>query len=188
MRGTRQEVACGKFNCGNFLDEGSVERAKERRGKSGEQKRRRSQATPIGCEEELAVYARSGRESVRLGAGNGACRLWIGEAGTGGVDGVGVVGAKAKLFKRTGIRGELGLPALVCLKLLHGRDGCAVPLASGLTGEVVLPYKGLLYLVGSCGINTLLAAELCATSLLSSAGCAALLAVRRAVRGARMRS
>ena len=112
---------------------------------------------------KLAIYSGSGGKSCGLGRGNFTgfriTGFRFGKGRAVGVDGVGIVGTKAQLFESAGIRSELGLPTLIGLKLLHGGNGGAIPIAGGIAGEVVLADEGLLNLDRAGGIDTLLAME-----------------------------
>ena len=55
-----------------------------------------------------------------------------------------VLRSKTQLDEGAGVRGQLGLPAVVALQLLHGGFACGIPAASGLSGEVAgLDQRGL---------------------------------------------
>ena len=81
------------------------------------------------------------------------------EGGCLGVDGVGIVGAKAQCLDGARVGHELGLPAVVGLVLLHGSFGGGVPRAVGIFGEIVLADKGGLNLGDALGIDSLLAVK-----------------------------
>ena len=69
-----------------------------------------------------------------------------GKAGVFGVDGVGIIGPQSQLHEGAGVRHQLGLPALVGLKLLHGGHGGCVPIPGRFAGKIVLANQGLLNL------------------------------------------
>src|SRR5579875_471869 len=107
----------------------------------------------------LLADAGGGGEAGGLFGGDGADRRRSGEGGVFGVDCGRVIGAETELFERAAVGHQLGLPAVVGLILLHGRNRGCIPVAGGLAAEVVLADKSLLNLRGPLRINGLLPAE-----------------------------
>ena len=58
---------------------------------------------------------------------------------------------ETQLNQRTGVGGDLGLPAIVGLQLLHGRDGGRVPAAGGFAGQIAMLDERCLNLSGALG-------------------------------------
>ena len=88
---------------------------------------------------------------------------------TAGVEGRGVIGTEAEILERARIGHQLGLPAVICLILLHCGDGGRIPIAIWVGGQVMLTNECLLNLGNALRFDGLLAA----TAAITFARCAA---------------